>query len=284
MNLDKLKKLMNCKSEKWFDFIDAKKDDEPAEIRIDGVIGGDWFCEESVSTKDFVTKFNSIKQNKVNIHINSPGGSVYDGFSIYSVISASNKHVTVIIDGLAASIASVIAMSGDEIEMPESSYMMVHNPWCMMAGNAKNLRAEADTLDSLSGKINKVLADRSGQKAEKISELMDGQDGADGTFIDAQTALSLGLATKIIENKKAAACIGTDLFDNLPQTLSKLSSSHTKRQLEQSLRDAGYSAADAKAIVSGGFKPRDAEPEDNGGCPESFITILHNFNQEQKGS
>lgn len=283
MNLDKLKKLMNCKSEKWFDFIDAKKDDDTAEIRIDGVIGGDWFGD-GVTAKDFITKLNGIKQKNIVLHINSPGGSVFDGFAIYSALSASGKNVKIVVDGLAASIASVIAMAGDEIEMPESSYLMVHNPWSLTVGNAKNMKAEADVLTDLTGKINKVLADRSGQKTEKITELMDGQDGADGTFIDAQTALDLGLATKIIENKKAAACIGTDLFDNLPQTLSKLSSSHIKRSLEQSARDAGYSAAEAKAIAAGeAFKPRDAEPEEDG-CPESFITILHNFNQEQKGS
>lgn len=283
MNIDKLKKLMNCKSEKWFDFIDAKKDDDTAEIRIDGVIGGDWFGD-SVTAKDFITKLNGIKQKNIVLHINSPGGSVFDGFAIYSALSAAGKSVKVVVDGLAASIASVIAMAGDEIEMPESSYMMVHNPWSLTVGNAKNMKAEADVLIDLTGKINKILADRSGQTAEKIAGLMDGQDGADGTFIDAQTALDLGLATRIIENKKAAACIGTDLFDNLPQTLSKLTSSHTKRQLEQSLRDAGYSAADAKAIVAGGFKPRDAEPEDNDSCPESFITILHDYNNQQKGS
>ena len=140
MNLDKLKKLMNCKSEKWFDFIDAKKDDETAEIRIDGVIGGDWFGD-GVTAKDFITKLNGIKQKNIVLHINSPGGSVFDGFAIYSALSASGKNVKIVVDGLAASIASVIAMAGDEIEMPESSYLMVHNPWSLTVGNAKNMKA-----------------------------------------------------------------------------------------------------------------------------------------------
>lgn len=243
------KKLANLKTSEWFNVKNISAD--IAEIRIDGVIGASFF-EDGLEAKKFIDEFNKISAKTVNLHINSPGGSVYEGFAIYNAISASkNKTVHVFVDGIAASIASVIAMAGDTITMPENTYLMIHNPWSFFMGNADQLRVYASELESLGDKIAKIYADRSGAKIEDIKELLKGKDGADGTFIDAQTALDMKLCTAVTENKKAAAFIGADIFDNLPESLQKINSANQKRSLEDSLRDAGYSAAQAKTIASG---------------------------------
>ena len=120
------KKLKNLLSDHWFEVKNAS--DDTAEVRIDGVIGGGWLDDESVQAKKFIEEFNKIGSKSINLHINSPGGSVYDGFAIYNALVASKKAINVHVDGIAASIASVIAMSGDSINMPENTYLMIHNP------------------------------------------------------------------------------------------------------------------------------------------------------------
>jgi len=212
-----LKKIINLRTPHWFDFADL--DPDTVEIRIDGVIGGS-FLEDGNTAKDFIDRLNTISAPNLILHLNSPGGMVFEGFAIYNALRSSGKHVRVVIDGIAASIAAVIAMAGDEIVMPENSYLMVHYPWSIVMGNADNMLAEADTLEKLGQSIEKIFADRSGQPSETIQKLMRGDAGADGTFISAPEALELHLATEVEENKsRAAACVGLDAFNLIPPAL-----------------------------------------------------------------
>lgn len=273
------KKMLNLKTDTWFSVKNLSED--TSEIRIDGVVGSSYWADDTVEAKKFIAEFNKITSKNINLHINSPGGSVYDGFAIYNAISASkNKTVTVYVDGLAASIASVIAMSGDKIIMPENAFMMIHNPWMYASGNADQLRLAADDLDMLGEKIAKIYADRSGQKIDEIKAIMKGEDGADGTFIDAQTALDMKFCTEITENKKAAAFIGADIFDNLPESLRKITTANQKRSLEDSLRDAGYSAAQAKIIASGKAQLATRDESEHVNSKSDMLEILNELKNE----
>lgn len=119
-----------------------------AEMYIDGDIVTDEWEDSDTSAAGFRDALKSLGDVKnINLHINSPGGSVFEGIAIYNMLKQNPAHVNVYVDGLAASIASVIAMSGDAIFMPSNAMMMIHNPWTMAVGNAEELRKQADGLD-----------------------------------------------------------------------------------------------------------------------------------------
>ena len=94
---------------------------------------------------------NELKEignvRQINLHIHSPGGDVFDGIAIYNLLKNHPANKTVYIDGLAASMASVIAMAGDEVIMPENAMLMIHKPWGIQGGDAEELRKYADLLD-----------------------------------------------------------------------------------------------------------------------------------------
>ena len=210
------RKMLQARTPHWFDFIAPADGSDTTEIRIDGIIGGS-FWEGGTSARDFIAELNTVSTPNITVRINSPGGMVFEGFAIYNALKSSGRHIRVIVDGIAASIAAVIAMAGDEIVMPEASYLMIHYPWTALSGNAEQLIAEAATLDDLGKTIEKVFADRSGQPLEKIRELMKGKEGADGTFISSDEALDLGLCTEVEANKTAAAaCAGLDVYSLVP--------------------------------------------------------------------
>lgn len=244
-----LKKLLAAKTERWLEVKNQTGD--VAEIRIDGVIGGGWDSDDKTAGQ-FIAELNAITAPAIELHVNSPGGDVFHGLAMYNAlrIVAEKKKVSGYVDGVAASIASVVIQACPIIIMPENSFLMIHDPWTIMIGNARELRATADELDQIGDSIVKIYTDRSGAEEKKIRELMVGTN-ADGSFISASDALELGLCTEVIENAKAAACIGLDVFDELPESLRRLGSAMDKRVLENSLRDAGYSASMAKLIASG---------------------------------
>lgn len=134
--------------------------------------------------------------SEIRLRINSPGGDVWDGMAIYNMLVQHPAKVRVQIDGVAASMASVIAMAGDEIAMAEGAMMMIHDPWTMAAGNAGELRKAADVLDKWGANGAAIYAARSGKTPEKMRQLM-----LEETWLTAAEAKKLGLVTSVIPNK-----------------------------------------------------------------------------------
>lgn len=126
----------------------------------------------------------------INLHINSVGGDVFAGQAIHSMLKRHKATVNVYVDGLAASIASVIAMAGDNVFMPSNTMMMIHHPWGCRVGNASELRKAADDLDKIAETSITVYMDKTGQSREKIVEIMDGE-----TWLTAAECVELGFAT-----------------------------------------------------------------------------------------
>lgn len=167
-----------------------------------------------VSAKDFLADLRAVNSDNVTVEINSPGGDVFAGLAIYNGLRASNKHVTVKVLGLAASAASLVAMAGDEIEMPENTMMMIHNPWSMAMGSADDLRETADVLDKIGASLVSTYAKRTGKSEAEIKEMLDAE-----TWLTAQEALDMGFATKVTPAIRAHAKFD---LDRLPEAARKV--------------------------------------------------------------
>jgi ATP-dependent Clp protease protease subunit len=195
----------------------AKTKDE-ADILIYGDIGESFFTEESITAKSFKAEIDKIGEVKqLNIYINSAGGNVVDGQAIYSMLKRHTANKTVYIDGLAASIASVIAMAGNQIKIPRNAMIMIHNAWGVVGGNAKELRKMSDVLDKVDETIKVVYAEKTGLSIENITQLMEAE-----TWMTAEEAISKGFADELITEKKIAACMSSDFFNrykNVPKDL-----------------------------------------------------------------
>lgn len=153
-----------------------------------------------VTAKSFHETLKTIKAKKLMVNINSPGGSVVDGYAIYNMLRAFKGEVTVVVDGIAASIASVIAMAGKKIIMPENALMYIHDPLVGMFGNAEELRKTAEDLDKIKESILSIFEARTGADRAKISAMM-----ADETMMTAKEAKALGFCDEILPENRAVA-------------------------------------------------------------------------------
>lgn len=191
----------------WFKFKAKATAPESVEVSIFDEIGM-W----GVSAKDFISELkNKAAGKKVCLSINSPGGSVFDALAIYNALRASGSEVEVKILGVAASAASLIAMAGDKIIMPENTFMMIHNPWAVAAGNAEELRDFADTLDTIGSSLVKTYVARTGMSEQDVKDLL-----AAETWLTAQDAVDKGFADEIEPALKVAASYYTG---NLPENI-----------------------------------------------------------------
>lgn len=148
------------------------------ELLIYGDIG-DSFWDDSIAARDVVTQLNELDDavTQINVRINSFGGSVADGLAIYNALRRNKAKKLVSIDGVAMSIASLIAMAGDEIQMPSTAIMMIHAPWGIAIGNANDLRLAADSLDTHSAAMVGAYTAKSGKTTdEMLAILEDWQD------------------------------------------------------------------------------------------------------------
>lgn len=176
-----------------------------AEISIYDEIGY-W----GVTGKDFVDAFNRIEgEGPVNLYINSPGGNVFDALLMFNAMKASGRVINVKIMGVAASAASYVAMVGNTIEMPENTFMMVHNTISGVYGHADDMREMADTLDKFDASLRNVYAKRTGMEPEAVAELL-GKD----SWLSAQECLDLKLCDSVTPAVEAQARF--DLDRNLP--------------------------------------------------------------------
>lgn len=190
-------------SRKWYSIRTPKAAGSAprAEVWIYGDIGESW-SDETVTAREFVRDFHDIKSDQITVRINSVGGSVPDGLAIYNAIRRHPADVTVAIDGVAMSIASLIAMAGNSIEMAENAILMIHAPWTFAAGNAQDLREQADTLDKWAEAMATSYAAKTGKNTDEILSLLtDGQDH----YYSADEALAAGFVDSVVSAMPIAA-------------------------------------------------------------------------------
>lgn len=195
--------------------------DGKAEIFIYSDIGYDWW-EDKSTAQLFAEELKNLGDiSSIDLHINSNGGDVFDGQAIHSLIKNHKGFVTAYIDGLAASIATVIAMGADKVIMPKNAMMMIHNAWTGVYGNANDLRKMADDLDHINDTIVHTYLAKVKDKTDEatIRDLMDKE-----SWLNAEECLSLGLCDEVSEPVKMAACLTKEQahkFKNAPKELIK---------------------------------------------------------------
>lgn len=170
------------------------------------------------------------KVSQINLHINSPGGSVFEGIAIGNMLRQHKARVVAHVDALAASIASVIVASCDEVIMPENSMLMIHNPWTISMGNAKELRKQADDLDKIAESSVVTYLAKAGEKLteEKIKQIMDEE-----TWMSAQEAYNYGLCDVVESANQVAASISQKLFETYQKVPEKLLDSRQENSRDQ---------------------------------------------------
>lgn len=197
---------------KWYEM--KAKGAQKGEISIYDEIGL-W----GISAKDFTTDLKALGDIKVlDVHINSPGGSVTDGIAIYNSLKQHAARVNVHIDGIALSMGSVIAMAGDFIYMAENALFMIHNPWGGAMGDADELRKTADVMDKMKNSLIISYKTKTGMEESDISALMDAE-----TWMSAAEALELGFIDEVSAEMDIAASFDMGKFDykNMPQNFDK---------------------------------------------------------------
>lgn len=206
---------------RWFDIkpVAAKTADEPkaAEIYVYGNIGDRW-NEDGVVASDLVREIAALDVERIDLRINSYGGSVTDGMAILNALKRHKAAVHVHVDGVAISCASYIAMAGDTVTMAPNAQMMVHAPWGYAVGNAAELRDQADILDRYARAMAGAYADKSGMgQDEALALLTDGKDH----WYSAEEAVAAGLADEVGEEVAVAAALASS-FD-----LARFKAQHT---------------------------------------------------------
>lgn len=206
------------------------------ELYIYGDIVRYQWDEDDTSAKSFKRDLDALGDiQTLNLYINSPGGSVFEGVAIYNILKRHKAKVHVHVDALAASIASVIAMAGDTITMPSNAMMMIHNPWMFTWGNAVELRKAADDLDRIGASMKQSYLDRAGDKLteDKLTEMLDAE-----TWLSAQECLEYGLCDVVGEENQAAAHVSDELFAKYKNIPDALKSSVRQQPPEDSEKEA----------------------------------------------
>jgi ATP-dependent Clp endopeptidase proteolytic subunit ClpP len=241
---------------KWYK-IENKAD--KAEIWIYEEIGEDFWTGDGITAKKFQKELAEIKASQIDLHINSPGGLVFDGITIYNLLKQHPANVTTYIDGLAASIASVIALAGDRVVMAENALFMIHKASGMVMGTSDDMRDFAEKLDKVNGSIATTYTSKTKKDEKEINDLM-----AAETWMTADEALEMGFIDEISGEADMAACakfapvMAKAGFKHVPE-IANIKKKLTARDLEDALREKGCTEAMAKSILANGYRGEQRE-------------------------
>lgn len=225
--------------------IEAKETDDTAEIIIYDVIG--WPYNDAF---DLVRSLGNIKAKNITVRINSPGGDVFDGVAIFNALKDHEAHVTTKIEGLAASMASIVALAGDEVQAHKNAMYMIHDPWVLAAGNQYDLREIADILQKIGVNMLDIYYDKSSIGKRELKAMM-----KEETWFTAAEAKDRGLIDTVLEAGAAKAKFDLSIFANVPDELEdadREGATLSKQEIERALRDAGASRSFAKSIAARG--------------------------------
>lgn len=204
------------KPRQWFRVENAAETPTIADIHILDVIASwdddqaarFWGVDLGVSARAFVEQLAALPAavTTIRVHINSPGGDVQAGINIANALRAEQatkgRAVETYVEGMAASIASVIAMAGSKVVMADNALMMVHNPWGYTVGDAREMRRVAEVLDTMRGQIVATYQWHTSMSAEDLAAFMDAE-----TWMNAQEAMAAGFATEVITGLQAVAAL-----------------------------------------------------------------------------
>lgn len=234
----------------WLSYSPRASVHEPAVLQIFDQIGEDWFGGSGVSAKAFSQAMQEVGPGPLVVEINSPGGNVWDGLAIYNMLRGRQAPVTTRVVGIAASIASVIALAGDTVEIADAALIMIHDPSGMVAGSSEDMRKMADALDQHAEVLAGIYRKKTGRSIESIRAAMKSE-----TWFTADEAIQFGLANRHTDEQMSiAACWHPRaVTKTAPETVR----SNLRRGLEQyaeGLAGDGLekqTVLDAEALVAG---------------------------------
>jgi len=248
---------------RWEPGIQAAIDGE-ASIGIYEQIGESW-DGSGMTAKRMSAILRGIGASRdITVNLNSPGGDFFEGVAIYNLLRQHQAKVTVNVMGLAASAASIIAMAGDDINMGEGSFLMIHNAWCMAIGNRHDMQAAAEQLAPFDNAMAEVYAARAGISVKAAAKLMDEE-----SWIGATQAIEQGFATGMMES--------TDIKQDAKANAGIV------RKIEAAMLAGGMSHSAAKTAISefksslrdeGGKQPSDLAGDDVAASLQSLLSTL----------
>jgi ATP-dependent Clp endopeptidase proteolytic subunit ClpP len=236
---------------KWYE-IKSKAD--KAEIWLYELIGLDFWTGDGITAKSFQKELSEIKASAIDLHINSPGGDVFDGIAIYNLLKQHPAKITTYIDGFAGSISSVIALAGNPVYMAENAKYIIHNPSGVTMGTAVDHRKTADILDGIRDSMTKTYTSKTGKSADEINALLDAE-----SWLSAEQALEIGFIDEITGKIDLTACVKfipamvKAGFKNIPRNIDAKREPPSGKETERALREVGWSRSQAKAIMAKGF-------------------------------
>ena len=190
-----------------------------AELLIYDTIGLDFWTSSGVTAKQVRDSLASLDGvDELAVRINSPGGDVSEGTAIYNALSRWPGRVVVHIDGMAASVATLVAMAGDEIRTAENAMWMVHQPWTGAVGDAPEMRRVADVLDRFWSAMLTTYSRRTGRRSETISNRVERAGGE--WWMTAEEAVKEGFSDAVEQPSKEAQVFGLSRFRNVPERLA----------------------------------------------------------------
>jgi ATP-dependent protease ClpP protease subunit len=217
-----------------------------------------WLYDEigiwGVGAKEFIAELNAIKSPKIDMHINSPGGEVFDGAAIYNAVKRHPASVTSYIDGIAASISSVIALAGEKVIMAGNALYMMHNPSGLVIGTSEDMRKLADVLDKIRDTMIGAYIGKSKKTEEEVIALLNAE-----TWLDAEEAKAAGFVDEIGDEMDMAACakfipaMAKAGFKHIPKQITAMKEIPEQKDLEHALRDVGCSVKFRKTLLAKGY-------------------------------
>jgi len=227
----------------WYSIKDLNEDE--VELFIYDYIG--WPFNDA---GELVRLMAEYKQTPIIARINSPGGDVWDGMALLNAFANHPGGVTVRIESLAASIASVLAMGGKKVQAYSNTMMMIHNSWVFMAGNREELIETADILGQVDENIVDAYTAKTKLGKREIRDMLKGPKG-NGTYMNAKKMKEKGFIDEILTSGKAIkAQFDLSMFANLPEGITE-PKKPTIRDAEKALRDVGFPQNTAKAMLAG---------------------------------
>jgi len=211
------------------------------EILLYSVIGEDYWTGDGITSKKFAEDLKAAGSvSKIRLRVNSPGGNVMDGLAMFNTLLAHPATVIAQVDGLAASIASVIIMSASQIDIGENSLLMIHNPSTLVAGDANEMRKMAETLDVVKSSMIRAYRRKTTKSELEIGQLMDSE-----TWWSGSQAVEAGFADRVInqddsEDEDLAAAVRTPIFAKFrhpPARVAQIAARHAGGDDDRRRRD-----------------------------------------------
>ncbi len=235
----------------WYN-IKAEASSKSADVYIFDEIG-----TFGLTAQSFIEEIKSYKDTPMSLHINCVGGDVFEGMAIYNVLKKRTARTTVYIEGIAASMGSVIALAGDEVVMAENSLFMIHNAWGGAMGEATEIRKTAALLDKISGEIANIYTKKTNLPYNRVKEMMDEE-----TWLSADEAFNLGFIDSISDAIKVAAKYDVSKFKNITdkEIQNKLSVNLKSKKMTEELKN--WFNAKVEEIITKVKASNESETED----------------------